>query len=238
MSDKNIVVVEKLSKSYGNHLVLDDISYTLPKGEIIGLFGPNGCGKSTFMKILTGLIHDYKGTVTINGEKPGAKTKAVVAYLPEQTFVHDWMRNIDAVNYFNDFFDDFNKQKALEMIERFGLNLKQKAKTMSKGQQEKLLLSLTMSRNADLYILDEPMGGVDPATRGQILDFIMQNYAGNSSLLISTHLINDLEDVFTHAVFLGNGKVLLNDKVENILQDGKSIEDVFKEVFNNVWQTS
>ena len=145
------------------------------------------------------------------------------------------MRNIDAVNYFYDFFDDFNKEKALDMIKRFGLDPKQKAKTMSKGMQEKLLLSLVMSREASLYILDEPMGGVDPATRSSILDFIMQNYAQKSTLLISTHLINDLESVFTHALFIGNGKVLLNDSVEKITENGKSIEDVFKEVFSNVW---
>ena len=149
--------------------------------------------------------------------------------------MHEWMRNCDAVDYFNDFFSDFDKEKALEMIKRFGLDPKQKAKTMSKGMQEKLLLSLTMSRNAELYILDEPMGGVDPATRSNILSFIMENYGKDSSLLISTHLINDLESVFSHALFIGGGKVLLNASVEKITQGEKTIEDVFKEVFANVW---
>ncbi len=230
-----IITVEGLTKAYGNKTVLNDMSFTLPEGEVIGLFGPNGCGKTTLMKILTGLIHDYSGTVLINGNKPSEITKAVTAYLPEQSFVHEWMRNIDAVDYFNDFFSDFDKAKALEMLQRFGLDEKQKAKTMSKGMQEKLLLSLTMSRDASLYILDEPMGGVDPASRSAILNFIMENYAQKSTLLISTHLINDLEDVFTHALFLGNGKALLNDSVYNITDNNKSIEDVFKEVFANVW---
>ena len=230
-----IITVEGLTKSYGSKHVLKNMNFTLPEGEIIGLFGPNGCGKTTLMKILTGLIHDYDGKVLINGNKPGEETKKITAYLPEQTFVHDWMRNIDAIDYFNDFFTDFDKNKALDMLDRFGLDRKQKAKTMSKGMQEKLLLSLTMSRNAELFILDEPMGGVDPASRSAILNFIMENYAQKSTMLISTHLINDLENIFTHALFIGNGKALLNDNVNEITKDGKSIEDIFKEVFSNVW---
>jgi ABC-2 type transport system ATP-binding protein len=233
MSD--IISVNNLSKSYGSHQVLKNLSFSFEGGQIIGLLGPNGSGKTSLLKILSGLIHDYDGEVLIDGDAPGVVTKAKVAYLPEKTYLADWMRCTDAIEFMADFYKDFDKNKAYKMLDVFQLPPKQKIKTMSKGMQEKLLLSLVMSRDAKLYILDEPMGGVDPATRSSILSFIMDNYAEKSTLLISTHLINDLQSVFTHALFMGNGKVLLNDSVENITKDGKSIEDIFKEVFSNVW---
>ena len=232
----SIITVDGLTKAYGSHTVLNDISFDLPKGEVIGLFGPNGCGKTTLMKILTGLIHDYKGKVLVDGKTPGEKTKAITAYLPEQTFVHDWMRNIDAVNYFADFYDDFDKGKALDMLKRFGLDLKQKSKTMSKGMQEKLLLSLVMSREADLYILDEPMGGVDPAARDFILETILKNRPQGSTILMSTHLIQDVEEIFDSILMIGRGSLLMKDSVANITKSGKTINDIFKEVFSVDWQ--
>lgn len=231
----DIIKVQGLSKSYGNKNVLNDISFDLPQGEIIGLFGPNGCGKTTLMKILTGLIHDYSGSVLVNGEKPGENTKAITAYLPEQTFVHEWMRNIDAVNYFNDFFKDFDKNKALELMQRFDLPLKQKSKTMSKGMQEKLQLLLVMCRNAKLYILDEPMGGVDPAARDFILETILRNRPEGSTILMSTHLIQDVEEIFDSILMIGRGSLLMKDTVANITQSGKTINDIFKEVFSVDW---
>ena len=230
--NEKIIEVNNLSKSYGDHLVLNDISFSLPKGEIIGLFGPNGCGKSTLMKILTGLIHDYKGSVLINGNAPGDKTKAVTAYLPEQTFIHDWMRNIDAIDYFNDFFKDFDKNKALEMIKRFSLPEKQKCKTMSKGMQEKLLLSLTMARAAELYILDEPMGGVDPATRDYILDTILTNFNEDASVIISTHLISDVERILDEVIFIDGGKIILTADTDELRNnEGGSVDEIFRRMF-------
>jgi len=165
----DIISVKNLSKSYGNHLVLDNVSFDFAEGQIIGLLGPNGSGKTSLIKILTGLINDYKGDVLIDGNRPGKESKAAVAYLPEKTYLASWMTTKDAVEYIADFYDDFDKEKAYKMIDTFRLPVKQKVKTMSKGMQEKLQLVLVMCRNARLYILDEPMGGVDPAARDLFL---------------------------------------------------------------------
>lgn len=232
---ENIITVSGLKKSYGRKVVLDSVDFSAPKGQIIGLLGPNGCGKTTLIKILTGLIKDHSGTVRIDNEEPGAYTKSIVAYLPEKSYLPDWMRSVDAIEYFSDFYADFDKEKAQRMVANFGLDPKQKLKTMSKGQQEKLNLILVMCRNAKLYILDEPLGGVDPAARGKILDIIMNNYAKDATVLLSTHLINDVEFIFDRVLMISGGKVALDSKIEEITAKGKSVEDVFKEVFSYAW---
>ncbi len=236
MSD--IISVKNLSKSYGSHQVLSNVSFDFEGGQIIGLLGPNGSGKTSLIKILTGLIHDYEGDVRIDGDEPGVITKAKVAYLPERTYLADWMRSIDAINFMADFYKDFDKEKALRMLEAFQLPLKQKIKTMSKGMQEKLQLLLVLSRNAKLYVLDEPLGGVDPAARAFILDTIMKNHPEGSTILISTHLIYDVEKIFNSVLMIGRGQVLVKGKVDEITASGKTIEDLFKEVFGYAWQVN
>ncbi len=238
MADMEYAIkVRNLSKSYvKGRSVLNDISFDIPAGRIVGLLGPNGCGKTTLLKILSGCIHDYDGTIVINGNPPGVVTKSTTAFLPDTTYLSDWFRTIDAIDYFNDFFYDFDRIKALEFVTRFGLDPKQKIKTMSKGMQEKVQLLLVMSRQAKLYLLDEPLGGVDPAARENILNMIMANYAEKSTLLLSTHMVNDLEATFNHVMILGHGQVLVNTSVDNVRKSGKSLEEVFKEVIGNDWE--
>ena len=231
-----IISVKNLSKSYGSHQVLKNVSFDFEEGQIIGLLGPNGSGKTSLIKILTGLIHDYQGEVLIDGKKPGKVTKAMVAYLPEKTYLADWMRCIDAIDYMADFYADFDRSKAINMMNTFNLPAKQKIKTMSKGMQEKLQLLIVMCRNAKLYVLDEPLGGVDPAARDFILNTIMKNIPEGSTVLLSTHLIYDVEDIFSSVLMIGQGKVLVNAKTEKITASGRTIEKLFKEVFGSVWQ--
>ncbi|MBQ5825095.1 MAG: ABC transporter ATP-binding protein [Clostridia bacterium] len=230
-----IIEVSGLRKSYGRNEVLCGLDLSYNQGQVIGLLGPNGCGKTSLIKILTGLIHDYEGTVLIDGQAPGVYTKSITAYLPERTYLPEWMKAKDAILYFDDFFADFDKVKATEMLNRFRLDPNQKIKTMSKGMQEKLQLLIVMSRASKLYCLDEPLGGVDPATRSAILDVIMNNYADKATVLISTHLINDVERIFDSVLMIGNGQVKLNSSIEQIKESGRSVEDIFKEVFSFGW---
>ena len=231
----DIIKIENLKKSYGKKVVLDGISLSLGENQIIGLLGPNGCGKTTLIKTLTGLIKDYEGSILIDGEKPGVHSKSIIAYLPEKSYLPDWMRPVDALKYFADFYEDFDTAKAEKMIRDFDLDMKQKIKTMSKGQQEKISLILVMSRRAKLYILDEPLGGVDPAARDAILSLIMNNYAEHSTVLMSTHLIHDIEPVLDRALMISRGKLVLNADVEKIKREGRTVEDIFKEVFAYAW---
>ena len=231
----NIINVKGLRKAYGKKVVLDNISFEIEEGSIVGLLGPNGCGKTTLIKILTGLIKDHTGTVKIGNEEIGPETKNMVAFLPDTSYLPDWMKSSDAIEYFADFYEDFDKDKAVRMVTDFGLDPHQKFKTMSKGQQEKLSLILVMCRRAKLYILDEPLGGLDPAARSAILDLIMNNYAQNAAVLLSTHLINDVERIFDRVLMISKGQVVVNSHIGEIKEKGKTVEEVFKEVFSYAW---
>ena len=228
--------VRNLTKDYDGNVVLNNISFDIPAGKIVGLLGPNGCGKTTLIKILSGLIHDYTGMIKIGGKPVGIASKASVAYLPDRTYFPERFRTIDCIDYFADFFKDFDKIKAIEFASRFGLDLHQRVNTMSKGMQEKLQLLVVMSRAADIYLLDEPLGGVDPAARGVILDIIMSNYKENATVVLSTHQVNDLEHSFDHVLMLGHGQVLVNTGIQTLRSTGKSVEDIFKEVIGDAWE--
>lgn len=226
-----LLQVRNLKKSYGEHQVLNGLSFDVEGGKIVGLLGPNGCGKTSMIKSIVGLINDYEGDILIKGNKPGVESKEIVAYLPEKSFLAPWMTPKHAIDYMADFYKNFDKEKAIGMANTFQLPMKQKIKTMSKGQQEKLQLLLVMSRNAEIYILDEPLGGVDLVSREFILDTIMKNHSENSTILLSTHLIYDIEKVLDRVLMVKDGDLVVNTDVEKIKEDGKTVEDLFREVF-------
>lgn len=227
-----ILQCSHLSKHFGYLRALDDVSFSLERGRIIGLLGPNGSGKSTLIKLASGLLVPSQGEILVDGKKPGLETKLQVSYLPERTYLNNWMRVRDMIDFFGDFYSNFDKAKAFEMLRRLNINVRDRLKTMSKGTKEKVQLILVMSRNADLYLLDEPIGGVDPAARDYILNTIITNYNENASVVISTHLISDIERVLDDVVFICNGKVTLTSSVDDIREgQGKSVDALFREVF-------
>lgn len=228
----SILKAKGLTKSYGNLTALFHMDLEIPKGRIIGLLGPNGSGKSTFIKLATGLLVPTSGEITIEGKAPGVETKAVVSYLPERSYLSEWMRAEDLLGFFSDFYEDFNRIKALNMLKELDINPKTRIKTMSKGTKEKVQLVLVMSRNASLYLLDEPIGGVDPAARDYILNTIITNYKEDASVIISTHLIADIEQVLDDVVFISQGKIKLISTVDDIRENNqKSVDSLFREVF-------
>ena len=221
-----------LTKQYGSKAALDNLNLTLPRGRIIGLLGPNGSGKTTLIKLINGLLAPTAGQLYINGNEPGPDTKKVVSYLPERTYFNSWMKVNDILDFFCDFYADFRRNRAEDMLQRLGIDPTARLSTMSKGTKEKVQLIMVMSRDADLYCLDEPIGGVDPAARDYILQTIISNYNENASVLISTHLIADIENVLDDVIFIQNGHIRLHTSVDAIReQEGKSVDTLFREVF-------
>lgn len=230
--NQELICARGLTKLYGAKPALDHIDLNIGRGRIVGLLGPNGSGKTTFIKLMCGLLQPTSGTLEIDGHAPGVETKAVISYLPDRMYFADWMKTCDLTDFFADFYADFDRAKAKEMFSALGIGPGERLKTMSKGTKEKAQLALIMSRKAQLYLLDEPIGGVDPAARDFILNTILTNYNENGTVMLSTHLISDIERVLDEAVFLKSGKVVRHDSVDNIReQEGKSVDQLFREIF-------
>ncbi len=226
------IELQGLTKEFGSITALDSVSLQLEKGQIVGLLGPNGSGKTTLIKILNGLLTPTAGKALINGMEPGVETKKAVAFLPDRNALPDYMTTTQLMDLYQDFFADFNREKAENMIADLGIDMKQQMKKMSKGTKEKLQLCLVMAREAGVYLLDEPIGGVDPATRDYILRTIISNYNEDAVVVISTHLISDVESVLDDVIFLKEGRVVLHRPAEEIREEkGESIDQLFREVF-------
>lgn len=227
-----IIECKSLTKRYGSFLALNAINLAIPRGKIVGLLGSNGSGKTTLIKLSSGILTPTSGEILIGGQKPNQETKKIVSYLPDKDFLPDWMRVCDIIDFYNDFYSDFDSPKAFEMLKRLGINSNDRLKSMSKGTKEKVQLILVMSRDAELYLLDEPIGGVDPAARDYILNTIITNYSENATVLISTHLIADIEQVLDEVCFIANGQIVLTSSVDDIREkQGKSVDALFREVF-------
>ena len=228
----DILTCESLTKCYGAKTALDSMDLHIGLGKIVGLLGPNGSGKTTLIKLANGLLQPTGGSIRIAGMKPGVESKAIVSYLPDADWLPDWMRVEQLVELFTDFYKDFDPARANEMLAKLNLQPKAALKTLSKGNKEKVQLILAMSRNARLYLLDEPIGGVDPAARDYILNTILTNYSRDASVILSTHLIEDVEPVLDEAVFLKEGKVFAHRAVDDIREnEGMSVDAYFREVF-------
>ena len=227
-----ILECKGVTKTFGVRKALSDINLSIEEGRIIGLLGPNGSGKTTLIKLANELLTPTAGEIHIAGMKPGVETKKLVSYLPEKTYLNDWMRVHQIIELFMDFYKDFRPEKAYDMLKRLNINPDDRLKTMSKGTKEKVQLILVMSREAKLYLLDEPIGGVDPASRDYILETIINNYKEDATVLISTHLISDIEKILDDVVFINNGQIVLSSSADEIRNEkGKSIDALFREVF-------
>ena len=227
-----LIQCENLTKKYSNVTALNNINLTIDSGKIIGLLGPNGSGKTTLIKLINGLLTPTNGKILVNGEEIGVNTKSVVAYLPDNSYLNSWMTVKQIVNYFVDFYADFREDLAYEMLSRLGISPELKLKTLSKGNKEKVCLILVMSRNAKLYVLDEPIAGVDPAARDYVISTIINNYNPDASVLISTHLISDIEQILDEAIFIQNGEITLQKTIDEIREEhNKSVDELFREVF-------
>lgn len=232
MKTNNLIKINNLTKLYSNTVALSNVNLELPKGKIIGLLGPNGSGKTTLIKIITNLLSQYQGEVYIDGQKPGVYTKSIISYLPDVNYLDEKWNGNQAIDFFKDFYQDFDENKARSLLNKLEIPVNKRFKELSKGTKEKLQLILVLSRNAKLYIFDEPIAGVDPATRDLIFDLILENYNKEASIIISTHLIAEVERILDEIVFLKNGQVVLSGNAEEIRKENnKSIDELFREIF-------
>ena len=227
-----IMECKNLSKRYGKTSALESFSVSIEPGCVVGLLGPNGSGKTTLLKLANGLLTPSGGEVLIDGKKPGRDSRSVISYLPDKDYLPAWMTGEKLIDFFEDFYADFDRKRAEEMIAKLGIEPKQTIAQMSKGTREKVQLIMVMSRRAKLYLLDEPIGGVDPATRDYILNTIISNYEPESSVMISTHLIADVEKILDRVIFINKGKLMLSSTVDAIREEqGRSVDEYFREVF-------